>query len=221
MADIMEVIRARHSVRQYLDRAIPEDLRQVLDAYAEELNGRSGLRIQMIFDEPDCFNALIARYGRFVGCFNYISVVGKKTPDLDEKAGYYGELLVLKAQELGLNTCWVAASHGKSAANVLDGEKEAIVISLGYGRTQGRPHRSKSAERVSELTEGDPDWYRRGIEAALLAPTAINQQNFRFSREGDLVTARAGRIGKCLRIDLGIAKCHFELAAGRENFRWA
>jgi len=112
--EMMELIKERHSVRQYLDKRIPEDIREKLDAYASELNKKGNLNLQIIYDEPECFNSLMAHYGKFENCGNYIAVVGKKANDLNERCGYYGELLVLKAQELGLNTCWVALTHGKS-----------------------------------------------------------------------------------------------------------
>ena len=141
--------------------------------------------------------------------------------NLDEKCGYYGEKLVLKAQELGLNTCWVALTRGASAAKVSGNETEVIIISLGYGKTQGAERKSKRPADVSNITDGSPEWFGKGIEAALLAPTAINQQKFRFTLSGNRVSAQTGKLGPCLKIDLGIVKCHFELGAGRENFEWA
>ena len=95
-----------------------------------------------------------------------------------------------------------------------------IIVSLGYGKTQGTAHRGKIAADISDVTENSPEWYKRGIEAALLAPTAINQQKFRFERNGNLVSAKAGHFGTQLKVDLGIVKCHFELGAGKENFEW-
>lgn len=221
MEDIFEVMKARHSVRQYLPKAIPEETRKELDAYAAELNEKSGLNIRIIYDEPKCFDSGMAHYGKFEGCSNYISLVGKKSDDLDEKCGYFGELLVLRAQQLGLNTCWVALTHGKSAAIVEKDESEAIIISLGYGKTQGAARKSKSVSDVSSAGDGSPEWFRRGIEAALLAPTAINQQKFFFELDGNKVSVKTGLVGPCLKIDLGIVKCHFELGAGKENFEWA
>lgn len=218
--DVMEIIRSRHSVRQYLDKPIPQALRSALDDCAEALNRESGLHMQIVYDEPECFNSRMAHYGKFENAKNYIAMVGPKGPELQERCGFYGEKLVLKAQELGLNTCWVALTHGKSRAIVGPGEKEVIIISLGYGKTQGSARRSKSATDVSAAPADAPAWYKRGIEAALLAPTAINQQKFRFELEGDAVSARTAGIGTLLKTDLGIVKCHFELAAGRENFRW-
>ena len=172
--DIMEVIRNRHSVRQYLDRAIPPEVRAPLGAFAEELNREGGLHIQILYDEPTCFGSFMARYGRFENANNYLAMVGRKGGDLEERCGYWGEKLVLKAQELGLNTCWAALTRGRSKAAVLPGEREVIVISLGYGRTQGTERKSKAPSEVSNCSPGDPEWFRRGVEAALLAPTAVN-----------------------------------------------
>ena len=61
---------------------------------------------------------MMAHYGKFDGVHNYIALVGKKSSTLDETLGCYGEQLVLKAQEIGLNTCWVAMTHGKSKAQI-------------------------------------------------------------------------------------------------------
>ena len=221
MSDTMELIRTRHSVRQYLEKPIPEEIRQILDNYAEELNQQGKLHIQIFYDEPECFASRLAHYGSFRNCANYIAMVGWKDPDLEERCGYYGELLVLKAQELGLNTCWAALTHGKSKAKVAEGETEVIVIALGYGQTQGSTHKSKPANAVSNVTSDSPAWFRKGVETALLAPTAVNQQKFTFTLSGNTVVAKPGRIGPCLKIDLGIVKCHFELGAGKENFTWA
>ena len=218
--DTMELMRKRHSVRQYLEKPIPLEIRSQLDACAEELNLESGLHMQILYDEPKCFNSRMAHYGKFENANNYIAMVGKKADGLEERCGYYGEKLVLKAQELGLNTCWVALTHGKSKAHIGSGEKEVIIISLGYGKTQGAPHKGKAAPDVSNLSSDSPEWFKRGVEAALLAPTAINQQKFRFELDGDRVTAKTGLLGSNLKVDLGIVKCHFELGAGKENFHW-
>ncbi|MBE6041184.1 MAG: nitroreductase [Clostridiales bacterium] len=217
-----ELVRNRHSVRKYLDKPIPEDIRDQLNETAESINGKSGLHIQIIYDEPECFNCRKAHYGKFENVKNYISIIGPKDlKDLEEKSGYYGEMLVLKAQDLGLNTCWVALTHGKSKAEVADGEKEVIIISLGYGADQGRPHKNKKPEDVSNITEGSPGWFCKGVEYALLAPTAINQQRFYLYQQGFKVSTKIPPIGGLTRLDLGIVKYHFELGAGNIEFKWA
>ncbi len=219
--EVFDLIKSRHSVRQYTDKKIPQNVAEKLVSYAETLNKQGDLNIQIFFDEPNCFNSRMAHYGKFENANNYIAMIGKNSADLEERCGYFGELLVLKAQELGLNSCWVKLTHGKSAAKKEKDEKEVIIISLGYGKSQGGKRKSKTISDVSDVSDNSPEWYRRGIEAALLAPTAINQQKFKFELKGDnKVSVKSGLVGPCLKIDLGIVKCHFELAAGKENFAW-
>jgi len=213
---IVDAINERHSVRSYLSRPIEPEKRAVLDKMAAEINAESGLNIQIIYDEPTCFGGGKAHYGKFSGVENYISIVGKKGSSLDEKAGYYGEKLVLFAQMLGLNTCWVALTHGKSKAVIGKGEKEAIIISLGYGASQGQQHNSKAETDVSSVKEDSPDWFKAGVKAALSAPTAINQQKFRIEQAGEKAKITAP-FGICTKIDLGIVKYHFEAASGHET----
>ena len=211
-----ELMKSRHSVRQYEDRPLEEALRAELEREAALCNEESGLHIQLVVNEPRAFDGFMAHYGRFSGVTNYLALVGPKGKDLDERCGYYGERLVLKAQELGLNTCWVAMTYQKipGAFQVGPGEKLALVIAVGYGKSQGVPHGVKPLDAVSK-GDGAPEWFRRGVEAALLAPTAMNQQKFFFTYEGGRVAAKAG-LGFYTKVDLGIAKYHFQLGAGRE-----
>ena len=212
--DVLELMKSRHSVRQYTNKKIEPEKRAKLTEFAQVCNQESGLNMQILFDEPKCFNSLLSKVGKFKGCENYIAIVGKKSdPNIDEKAGYYGEKLVLKAQEMGLNTCWAGATHGKGAAKVEADEKQVILIALGYGANQGMPHKSKEISAVSNVTNNLPDWYAKGIEAALLAPTAMNQQKFNFTLQGNTVKASPGK-GAYTMLDLGIVKYHFEAASG-------
>lgn len=217
----MEAIRARHSVRQYQNKPLEPETIAALEQEIDACNGESGLHIQLITKEPKAFGGFMARYGSFSGVENYLALVGKKGAELEEKCGYYGESLVLKAQQLGLNTCWVALTYKKipGAFQIAPGEKLTVVIALGYGATQGVPHKSKPAEAVAKDFGAAPEWFRRGIDAALLAPTAVNQQKFTFTLENGRVRAKAGA-GFYANVDLGIVKYHFETAAGKENFQW-
>lgn len=217
----LEAMRQRHSVRRYQNKPIEEGKLALLRQDIARYNQESGLHIQLVTDEPKAFDGFMAHYGKFSGVTNYFAMIGPKSSHLDKDCGYYGEKLVLTAQALGLNTCWVAMTYKKvpSAFQVAHGEKLAIVIALGYGETQGEPHKSKAPEAVSNLDAQSPEWFRTGVEAALLAPTAMNQQKFTFTLAGDRVAAKAG-FAFYSKIDLGIAKCHFELAAGTEHFTW-
>ena len=214
--EIMELMKQRHSVRQYKDIAVNEGQRAVLNELIEEINGESGLHIQIFYDEPKCFDSMMAHYGKFHNVRNYIALVGRKSPKLDETLGYYGEKLVLKIQELGLNSCWVAMTHGKSRADVPGGEKQICLIAFGYGETQGVPHKNKPLQAVCNYRADMPQWFLKGMEAALLAPTAMNQQKFFFELGSDSkINASCGR-GFYTKLDLGIVKYHFEIGSGRK-----
>ena len=221
MMTIMEAIRQRHSVRQYTDKPLGEDVIRPLEEEIAAYNKESGLHIQLVKNEPKAFDSFMAHYGKFSGVTNYIAMIGKKGPDLEEACGYYGERLVLKAQQLGLNTCWVALTYRKvkTAFTVAPGEKLCLVIAIGYGKTAGQPHQGKPPEAVMQCPESVPNWFLHGVQAALLAPTAMNQQKFRFQLEGSVVRATPGR-GFYTKIDLGIAKYHFELGAAPTAFTW-
>ena len=215
--EILELMQQRHSVRQYTDRAIEPEKRAVLDALTQEINRKAGLSVQIIYDDPKCFDSFMAHYGKFAGVRNYIALVGKKAPGLDETLGYYGEELVLKAQELGLNTCWVALTHGKSKAAVGRGEKEVCLIALGYGVTQGVEHKSRPMQELCTCGEPMPEWFRCGMNAAMLAPTAMNQQKFRFELLPDGTVKAACGSGFYTKLDLGIVKYHFEAVTGKKT----
>ena len=218
--DMMDVIRSRHSVRRFKDEPLESGAVSLLKSEIDACNEESGLHIQLITGEPEAFQAGKTGYGQFKGCRNYLVVAGPR--GRDEDAGYYGERVVLKAQELGINSCWVALTYKKSKAQgeTAGGEKRYLVIALGYGETSGSPHRSKSLSAVSDYKTGDPQWYRDGLEAALLAPTAVNQQRFYFSRDGEKVTAKVSGLGFYTKIDLGIVKYHFEIGSGRGKEVW-
>lgn len=218
---LKEAMQARHSVRQYREEALRKEDAALLREEIEACNAESGLHIQLVCGEPKAFSGLLARYGKFSGVTNYIALVGKKGPDLSETCGYFGERIVLRAQQIGLNTCWVAMTYSKvsSAFSAGEGEKLCAVIAVGYGKTQGSGHRVKS---VREVTEGEPpfpEWFVSGVEAALLAPTAMNQQKFRFALQGNRVSATAGS-GFYTKLDLGIVKYHFAMGAGADAFTW-
>lgn len=215
-----ELMQSRHSVRSYLDRPIEDEKKELLRAKVEQVNSESGLHIQLFTDEPKCFNVSKPGYGIFKDCRNYFAMVGPKGED--EKIGYYGEILVLYAQELGLNTCWAAMSYKKGGVTVEKekNEKLHIVIALGYGETQGHERKTKSVSEISDADDSSPEWFINGVKAAQLAPTAINQQRFRITHNGNKVTAKAG-LFVYAKMDLGIVKYHFELGAGKGNFEWA
>ena len=270
--NLIEAAELRHSVRQYTGEPISAEDRTALEACIARCNERGGLHMSLVCDEPEAFGSGLAHYGSFRGASNYIVIAGAPAADLDERAGYYGELVALEAQRLGLNTCWVALTFKKRLVRKLlaPGEELALVIAIGHGATQGAAHHDKARESFCTCAGEEPAWFAAGINCAMLAPTAINQQKFHFelvdagggasaaadaagevagtadatngagsgghggslgvaAGAGDLPVVRASTAaGPYAKVDLGIAKLHFELGAGAnvetgENdvFAWA
>lgn len=218
---ILEALYGRHAVRSYILRPIEDDVVYELRSEITQCNQESGLHIQLITNEPEAFSGFRAHWGKFSGVQNYFALVGPQGPDLQERIGYYGERLVLKAQQLGLNTCWVAMTYqrDKCRCSMREGDKLVCVIAVGYGTTPGAQHKSRSVDSVCQTDRPIPDWFRSGVEAALLAPTAMNQQRFLLTLDADTVHAKSTG-GFFSKVDLGIVKYQFELGAGNACFRW-
>lgn len=221
--DILQAIKERHSVRSYSDRPVEEEKLQAIKAEIENCNLESGLNIQLVENEEKAFGCFLASCVKFSGVKNYFALVGKNDKDLHKKVGYYGEKLVLFAQQLGLNTCWAAGTYKKveDAFDIKTGEKLACVIALGYGNTQGAEHKDKPLTKICpDFDDTLPQWFKNGLTCAMLAPTALNRQKLVLRCNGNEVSLK---VKKCTysQIDLGIVKLHFEIGAGKENFVWS
>lgn len=224
MITTKQAIMERHSVRAYKGDAIEPSVREQLDKEALQCSQESGLVFRIVYDDEKGFDSALAHYGRFRNVRNYILIASRgNVKNVDEKCGYYGERLVILAQQLGLNTCWAALTFNKKEVrkHLEKNEKLVIVISLGYGADQGHQHRNKELIKLAQIRDDDPKWYRDGVEAALQAPTAVNQQKFMIYRQDDVVSIVPDGRGQLVKLDLGIIRYNFEAGAGRENFRWA
>lgn len=214
----LELMKKRHSVRQYLDKPIPEDIIALLDERIKKVNEESRLNFRLITNEKKAFGGMLPKYGSFRNVQNYIICSGIGSPDFEEKYGYYGEDLVLYAQSLGLNTCWVGLTVSKKIikSQISELERLGCVIALGYGQTQGMPHKNKDVAKVTNIPSPWPTWLHDGILGAMLAPTAVNQQRFFISLtpEGKVKIEATG--GFYSQVDLGIVKYQFEKAAGKD-----
>ena len=216
--DILEAIEKRRSVRVYRDAPIEEEKKALINDFVKKLNEESGQHFQVFYNEPSAFTSKLS-YGRILGVQNYIAIVGKKGKGQEELCGYYGEKLVIFLQTLGISTCWAGLSYKKSKvkAKIEKGEKLYLLIAMGYGKHLGNKRKSKTFKEVTNLKNwGDspiPDWFKKGVVCALLAPTAINQQQFCFTLlpSGEVELKRG--IGFYTKTDIGIVKYHFEVGA--------
>jgi nitroreductase len=211
---ILDTMKARHAVRSYLDKPIEEEKQRALADLVTAANQESGLHLQCCFNEPKAFDTFMAHYGHFVGVKNYLALVGPK--NAEEAIGYQGEKIVLAAQAMGLNSCWVALTYGKgkTPVQIAKGEKLHAVIALGYGATQGVPHPIKDPSVFSSLTGTKPIYWDDSVLAVSLAPTAMNQQKFMLTCTNGIPALKVRGSGFYTKIDLGIVRYHFEAVSG-------
>lgn len=220
--NLLQAMHARHAVRHFDGKEITPKDKKLLLNFINNVNKTSGLNIQLITNEPKAFGGPKAKICNFTGCINYLAIVGPKSNSLKEKAGYYGEKIVLRAQQLGINSCWVALTFNKikNTYKVRKGEKLVLVIALGYGTTQGHPHKSKKFYQVVKNRGKLPTWFIKGVKCALLAPTGKNQQGFVFELlSNDKVKIKNRSL--CKNVDLGIIKYHFEIGANDAIWTWS
>ena len=217
-----EAMRTRHTVRRYTDRKLPGDVLEQLRERIRENNEAHGLAMTLVTENTEAFGPAL-RLFLAKGVRNYLVLAGRDAPGLDENIGYCGADVMLFAQTLGLNSWWVGGTYSRKGVRrnaAPEAEKLLGLIALGYGATQGVPHKSKKPEEIA-VYEGDaPEWFTRGAEALLLAPTALNKQAFTLRGEGRRVSLTCDN-GAFSGVDLGIGKYHFQLGAGKENFDWA
>ena len=214
---LQEAMKARHMVRKYTDKAIPADIAAKLNERVKQNNEQYDLSIKLMINDgsavPGVIKLILAK-----GVNNFFIMAGPKGSD--ERLGYCGADLMLYAQTLGLNTWWVGGTYNrKGAAEKSEGATPVGIIAVGYGQTQGVPHKTKTADAVSSYVGDVPDWFKEGVDAALLAPTALAKQAFILKGEGGTVHIDCDNgIFSC--VDTGLVKYHFELGAGKENFEW-
>ena len=212
--EILELMKQRHSVRKYQDKEIEIETKNKLNEYVEKINKESGLNVQVFYNEPNAFKNPNVTYGWFVNANNYIALIGTD----DETAGYYGEKIVLKAQELGLNTCWVVLTYDKGEVkfNKNKDEKLICVITVGYGIHNGRERNSKDVKDVLVMKDDkEPELLSQITEACLLAPTARNLQRFNIVCNNGDADIEISEMGEYVNIDLGIVKCHKDLITNK------
>ena len=218
---IKEAINVRHSVRRYLDVQIEEEKVQQIKEVVAELNQRLDLHIQLVLDDKEVSTKNgKPKYGAFENAYNYFVLAGKKCSNLNEKLGYAGEYLALYCTTLGLGTCFVGLSYTNNKGKYLLEKDEKLDLVMYVGYSNGTEHNRKS-KTYDEVARGEnvPEWFKLGVEAALKAPTALNQQKFILEYKDGKVKAKA-QLGVYTHTDLGIVKCNFEIGSDMDGSIW-
>jgi hypothetical protein len=223
--DFLSAVDRRMSRRSYAEAPERQEAFAV-EQYLHELNAQSGLSFEMLLDGGTAFFGLKS-YGMFSGVHSLLLLKGKMTDkDLHEKAGYFGEKAVLFATCLNLGTCWVSGTYNAKSKTLKISRDERLVAVVPIGRVseqltpkekfiQSIVHKhSKSAEQLLQSDALPPDWLLSAMRSVQKAPSARNAQRVLFSCKNGIVSASVPDKYDTDRVDLGIAKLHFELAAG-------
>ncbi len=222
MTTLQEAMSQRHKVSKYKDEPLPADVIQKLNNRIKNQNQKYNLNMKLVTDSKEAMPGVIAAL-MSKGVKNYIILAGPDSPDVDEKLGYSSADLMLYAQTLGLNSWWIGGMYSRKNAkknvNADDNTKVIGIVVVGYGENQGVPHKSKAASEISSYEGTAPEWFNAGVDAALLAPTAMNKQGFTIKGNGSKVSMTCDN-GGYSGADLGIGKYFFELGAGKDNFEW-
>jgi hypothetical protein len=230
-------INARLSRRKYeKGRPIAAEAAQRLHEVCRDFRPYNGVRVEFIAEPPDdVFANAVGFYGNIKGAPAFLAFIGDSSdPNVQEKMGYTGEAAILEATALGLGTCWVALTYNarrvKSLVRLEKNEEIICVSPVGYTGDRwsfeekvfsgfGSNHQRKPLHSmVSGLPEAQrPDWAKAAVEAARLAPSAMNRQPWDFRVEEDGITVsvkgRGPEFNVAMRLDCGIAMLHIELGA--------
>lgn len=229
MKDYSAAITARISRRTYLKTEIAPQTLTELEQKIAEINAQSGLRITWLADGAAAL-AGGKSYGLFRGVRSLLVLKGDATlPHLREKAGYYGEILVLEATALGLGTCWVGGTFDPKMLHIPAGEELVCVVPVGNVSEEstlkekfmrGVAHRkSKTLDQLLQADEPVSDELRRAMALVQRAPTARNLQKVTFVQQNGEITAHVPDDYPLDLVDLGICKLHLECGMGG-RFEW-
>lgn len=214
MDTLIGTMKARHAVRQYEEKVLDKRVVEELKKEIEICNKEGEVSIQLIMNDNRIYRGIMAHFAGFKNVSNYIALVGPSDKKSQQNLGFFGQRVVLKAQQLGLNTCWTGATFKRNKCKAIIKEKEELlcVIALGYGKTQGEPHQSKPMSQLCEVDKEIPQWFEKGMRAVMLAPTSNNKQDFVVKLKDDNVYYEVSE-SKFGQLELGIIKYHFEIGS--------
>lgn len=230
-----QAITKRVSRRRFRPEGLPQETLAKLELLCYQFRFPEARAVLVLDNSGAIYKGLVGSYGKIKGAGAYIAFVGDiGFPHYQEKVGYLGEGIILEATNLGLGTCWVGGFFRPEVVAkqiYLDpGEKVLAITPLGLTDEQYSLEekllmgfaKSRKRKELAELTAGIPSeqwphWVSQALEAARLAPSAVNRQPWRFMVEQDSITVKLDspkdsyNIAK--RLDCGIAMLHLELGA--------
>lgn len=233
--EITEIIKVRHSVRNYDNSLLPKEVIEKIKKYISTLENpfNKSVRIKLVVKDDSKKESKLGTYGVIKGA-NHFLVAACKNDDLSLMAlGYTFEKLVLYCTSLGLSTVWLGGTFnkGKFEKAINLGEKEILPIVSPVGYEGGK--KSLLASLIGSNTNKRKDYsdlffnnnfstplepnnsgiYGEAFEMLRAAPSALNKQPWRILKEDNNVHFYLTTTKGLTKIDIGIALCHFHLTA--------
>ncbi len=242
---VLDIIRKRRSVRSFSGIALCREDADALMECAKGADNPYGIPITWkLLDakEYGLSSPVI------VGTDLYIAGKMQQLPHAEEAFGYSFEKVVLYAESKGIGTTWIAGTMNREAfekaMELSEGEVMPCVSPLGHPAEKmsvreammrkgiKADSRAEFGELFFDSSFGVPlDKAKAGglsdaFEAVRLGPSAVNKQPWRivlcgnkahfYEKQGKgYVSGNSWDIQK---IDMGIALCHFELAARESGY---
>jgi len=229
-------IKTRRSRRQFDSLSVSTETLTQLSKVCTEFRPFPHVRAVLVNDSPNrLFKGIVGPYGKIRGAPAFVAFIGNMdSPNVQEEVGYTGEGIILEAEALQLATCWVGGFfRHEVAAPFVDMNKSEIIVAVtpvGYTAEHqsleerlmtgfGWTHRRKPLTSIATgLKEEDwPGWVKAALEAARIAPSAINRQPWIFNIEPGSIIVSVNRPGMefnvAKRLDCGISMLHIEVAA--------
>ncbi len=227
--NIIEAIKERRSVRNYngkgLTRQQIEELENSVNSAESPFGGSVTIRLQS-FDIKDGFKP--STYGMIRGAVDFFLLGIKDDKQSALTAGFKFEQVVLKAWQMGLGTCWIAATFKGTdfdrGQTWPEGEELKIICPVGIAAKQGFIEKaarfaigSNKRKPFDKLffkgdfqTPYEPtDRFGEALEMLRLAPSSTNSQPWRALVSGDTVHFYYVPKSAASVLDCGIGLCHF------------
>lgn len=223
-----EAIEQRISCRAYDEAALSAEEQETIQKLIQSICAESGLHF--LFCDDTVPGQKVKMSNMFSGSIhNFAALYAKDDPLEAEKLGYYGQKLMMELTKMGLGTCWVASTYDAASISLPAPEGELLWDIMPFGHPAKKmPVKQRTVRtglrqrdrKLSEFVESDlpfdelPDWIRKGAEAILLGPSAVNEQAINLVWKDNTLTAYIYKEDrKVVYNDLGIAKYMFVLGA--------
>lgn len=166
-----KLIEETYSVRDYSEKSISENLKnEIISYFPNSKNLLENIKTDIKFlNNSEVYNALNGKAGYngiMINAPHYIIIYSEKADNYIENSGYRASDIILKATDLGLNTCFITMSDREEISKILnipEGMEITALIALGY--------KDKDLKNVSNDTKAGGNYSKANVNIADNAPS--------------------------------------------------